>query len=51
MSAAGSVDRSAPAHQNDRASLCQFTFSHGSNCRSPRHNSLKINTYRMAHNC
>ena len=51
MSSLRPVGRSGAAHQNDRASLCRFTFSDGCNCRYPRHNSFKINTYRIAHNC
>jgi len=36
MSSARSVDRSAVAQENPRASLCRFTFSDGRCCRSPR---------------
>jgi len=47
MSSLRPVGRSGAAHQNDRASLCRFTFSDGCNCRYPRHNSFKINTYKI----
>jgi hypothetical protein len=33
MSANRSVDRSAVAHENDRSSLCSFTFVDGRRCR------------------
>jgi hypothetical protein len=36
MSANRSVDRSAVAHENDRSSLCSFTFADGRRCRIPR---------------
>jgi hypothetical protein len=51
MSALSPVGRSGAAHRNDRASLCRFTFSDSRKCRSPRHNSFKINTYRIVHSC
>jgi hypothetical protein len=36
MSANRSVDRSAVAHENDRSSLCSFSFADGRRCRTPR---------------
>ncbi len=36
MSTNRSVDRSAVTRQNDRSSLCSFTFADGRQCRTPR---------------
>ncbi len=36
MSSLRSVGRSAAARNNDRASLCSFTFADGRRCRTPR---------------
>ena len=36
MSTNRSVGRSAATHQNDRSSLCSFTFADGRRCRIPR---------------
>lgn len=47
MSSLSPVGRTAPAHQNVRASLCRLTVSDCRRCRSPRHNSFRINTYKM----
>ena len=51
MSSLSPVGRSATAHLNVRASLCCLSFSDGRRCGTPRHNSFKINKYRIVHNC